>query len=475
MENKKRNILIVIVVFLAIGFAAVSTTLVINGIVGLGFNKDDFVVIFTNAILDGKEEKRFISDDKKTINYDTNTLTLLNDKSSLEYEVTNTSKNYDAKVVIECNIEDDENINVNDYVDMTFTPEEMIVKSGMKKSGLIDVTMKKVVVEDIQIGLKCTLVATPIEKDTLADEPTVVNRGTLMVAPKNFYGYGSSGNKEEDKFWAVRRSIAKVVFENTMNPHEVFLNPEYSYNPATQEYTSDTEDDYIFDVSEAQDGSVMAYLVRNDPTDYHFSDFTVYIQSSGGVIANTDSSYLFYMFSNLSSIEDLEHLDTSNVTNMSHMFDQDQPNYVTGALVELNVSSFDTSNVIDMSYMFSGCINLTTLDLSNFDFSSVTSLANMFLEANGIIEIKGILDIPNVTSTADMFGYSSSLKEVRIKNLKANLLVNTAPLLSSESINYMLMNVQNITETKTITLGSNMSKATQEAIQNATSKGFTVV
>ena len=68
MENKKRNILIVIVVFLAIGFAAVSTTLVINGIVGLGFNKDDFVVIFTNAILDGKEEKRFISDDKKTIN-----------------------------------------------------------------------------------------------------------------------------------------------------------------------------------------------------------------------------------------------------------------------------------------------------------------------------------------------------------------------------------------------------------------------
>ncbi len=421
MENKKRNILIVIVVFLAIGFAAVSTTLVINGIVGLGFNKDDFVVIFTNAILDGKEEKRFISDDKKTINYDTNTLTLLNDKSSLEYEVTNTSKNYDAKVVIECNIEDDENINVNDYVDMTFTPEEMIVKSGMKKSGLIDVTMKKVVVDDIQIGLKCTLVATPIEKDTLADEPTVVNRGTLMVAPKNFYGYGSSGNKEEDKFWAVRRSIAKVVFENTMNPHEVFLNPEYSYNPATQEYTSDTEDDYIFDVSEAQDGSVMAYLVRNDPTDYHFSDFTVYIQSSGGVIANTDSSYLFYMFSNLSSIEGLEHLDTSNVTNMSHMFDQDQPNYVTGALVELNVSSFDTSNVIDMSYMFSGCINLTTLDLSNFDTSNVTNMSYMFSYCSSLTTLDlSNFDTSNVTNMSYMFRYCSSLTTLDLSNFDTN-------------------------------------------------------
>ncbi len=122
----------------------------------------------------------------------------------------------------------------------------------------------------------------------------------------------------------------------------------------------------------------MAYLVRNDPTDYHFSDFTVYIQSSGGVIANTDSSYLFYMFSNLSSIEGLEHLDTSNVTNMSHMFDQDQPNYVTGALVELNVSSFDTSNVTNMSYMFRYCSSLTTLDLSNFDTNNVTEKYYMF-------------------------------------------------------------------------------------------------
>lgn len=214
------------------------------------------------------------------------------------------------------------------------------------------------------------------------------------------------------------------------------------------------------------------------------------------IIDSSSIKDMSYMFAEMKNIEklDLSEFDTSNATIMSAMFYNStfknlnlstfKTSLVTmtnsmfqgcRSLTDLTISNLDTSNVTNMSYMFAFCSSLKELDLSNFDFSSVTSLANMFLEANGIIEIKGILDIPNVTSTADMFGYSSSLKEVRIKNLKANLLVNTAPLLSSESINYMLMNVQNITETKTITLGSNMSKATQEAIQNATSKGFTVV
>ena len=214
------------------------------------------------------------------------------------------------------------------------------------------------------------------------------------------------------------------------------------------------------------------------------------------IIDSSSIKDMSYMFAEMKNIEklDLSEFGTSNATIMSAMFYNStfknlnlstfKTSLVTmtnsmfqgcRSLTDLTISNLDTSKVTNMSYMFAFCSSLKELDLSNFDFSNTTSLANMFLEANGIIEIKGILDIPNVTSTADMFGYSSSLKEVRIKNLKANLLVNTAPLLSSESINYMLMNVQNITETKTITLGSNMSKATQEAIQNATSKGFTVV
>ena len=39
----------------------------------------------------------------------------------------------------------------------------------------------------------------------------------------------------------------------------------------------------------------------------------------------------------------------------------------------------DFSNVTDMSSMFSGCISLTSLDLSSFNTASVTNMGNMFM------------------------------------------------------------------------------------------------
>lgn len=435
---KNRKIIIALIVLLVVGFASISTTLVINGLIGLGFNKDDFVVIFTNAILDGKVEKGFISEDKKTINYDTNTLTLLNDKSSLEYEVTNTSKNYDARVSIECNLEEKDDINVNDYVDMLFTPDEMIVKAGKTKNGLIDVTMKKVVVDDLEIGLKCTLVATPIERDSVPeDEPEVHNRGTLMATPKDVNT--SYAKRSEDKFWYNRSNISKVVFENSMTPHEVFLNPKAQYDPATQEYTSDTEEDYIFDVSETQDRSVMAYLVRNDPTDYFGSDYTLYIQSDGGIIANTDSSYLFYSFRKLALIEGLEYLDTSNVTDMSHMFDMSYAPYGSPALVELDLSSFDTSRVTNMSHMFNGNSSLQTLNVSSFDTSNVTDMSYMFASPYGTggklsnLNLSNF-DTNNVTNSESMFyGQSSVIITVKDEATK-NKILELATTLTEERV-----------------------------------------
>jgi len=47
-------------------------------------------------------------------------------------------------------------------------------------------------------------------------------------------------------------------------------------------------------------------------------------------------------------------------------------------LTSLDVSNFDTQNVTNMGGMFNGCINLTSLDLSNFDTQNVTDMRYMF-------------------------------------------------------------------------------------------------
>ena len=73
----------------------------------------------------------------------------------------------------------------------------------------------------------------------------------------------------------------------------------------------------------------MAWIVDNGNEGYELT-----IGGNGKVIANKDSTGLFYYFTELKDV-DIKALNTSDVTNMSHMF--------------------------------SGCKNLENIDLTNFD------------------------------------------------------------------------------------------------------------
>ena len=161
----------------------------------------------------------------------------------------------------------------------------------------------------------------------------------------------------EGYFWDYKTNITKVVIEDKMNPKETELS---------------------WDISEAQDESVMSYLVSNEDE----STYTLYLQANGKLIANSNSGALFYQFSKLEEIEGLELLDTSNVINMSYMFSG------CSSLTNLDVSSFNTSNVTDMSNMFRSCSSLTNLDVSNLDTSHVTDMESMFKNCSSLTSLE---------------------------------------------------------------------------------------
>ena len=111
-----------------------------------------------------------------------------------------------------------------------------------------------------------------------------------------------------------------------------------------------------WDISEAGDGSVMAY-VEDDGTSN--STYKVTIGGKGGIIANESMVGYFLGFNKMTSI-DLSALDTSEVTNMNSMFAGCE------ILTKLDVSNFDTSKVTNMSYMFCDCPAWTTVDQTKF-------------------------------------------------------------------------------------------------------------
>ena len=81
---KKRNVMI-IVFMLIIGFAAVSTTLVINGNLNIGYNEDfSTSVVYTRAETeDGTAE---INKNEKNITFETNKLENVNQSATLEFD-----------------------------------------------------------------------------------------------------------------------------------------------------------------------------------------------------------------------------------------------------------------------------------------------------------------------------------------------------------------------------------------------------
>lgn len=131
--------------------------------------------------------------------------------------------------------------------------------------------------------------------------------------------------------------------------------------------TFGTSDWYITSDGELHIGSgTLGKLTFNANPWRSFSNQIFKIVIDDGVVANSNSSYLFSLLNRVVEFEGLENLDTSNVTTMIYMFSN------MSSLRSVNVSNFNTSRVREMSSMFAGTTNLQSLDVSNFDTSNVT-------------------------------------------------------------------------------------------------------
>ena len=225
-----------------------------------------------------------------------------------------------------------------------------------------------------------------------------------------------------------------------------------------------------WDISEAGDGSVMAY-VEDDGSGN--STYKVTIGGKGGIIANesmigyfggfnkmtsidlssldtsqvTDMSYMFTACSRLTSL-DLSNFDTSQVTNMSWMFCAEPGSLMN--IEEINVSSFDTSQVTDMSYMFTACSRLTSLHLSNFDTSNVTNMSTMFAYCSSLTNSDASnFNAPKLTDITDMFKGLTNLETLNSSNFNAPKLTDITDMFKGltnlETLNLSNFNAPKIT------------------------------
>ena len=170
---KKKSAIIIAIILMSIGFAAVSTTLIINGNANVSENNEDFSVIFTAASIEGQDVySTAVDDTKKIITFTTSELKTLNQTSVLNYEVTNNSSNYDAEVNVTCVPKigtTAKYTSIKNKLDNDVT----VVKAKESVNGTLTVTLNKTATESVTEEYTCKLEFNAVERNELGKHENV--------------------------------------------------------------------------------------------------------------------------------------------------------------------------------------------------------------------------------------------------------------------------------------------------------------
>ncbi len=123
--NKKY--IIILILMLTIGFASLTTNLIINSKVDMSLLESDLEVIFKEVLLNKENnDKAFIIDNGKSFIYSADELINVKDTSNIDYTIMNKSHQYDMEVKVSC---------TTDYKDYLSYTSETINKSILIKAG----------------------------------------------------------------------------------------------------------------------------------------------------------------------------------------------------------------------------------------------------------------------------------------------------------------------------------------------------
>ena len=400
-NTRQRNYIILglcsILLIMAAGYAAFRTQLNINGTSNITSEWNVLITNIQSQIINGNpEDEEEPSHTDTTATFKTK---LYSPGDKMRYTVT-----VENRGSIDAVLKTMENTNSsNEAIIFTINGIEQgdTLKAKESKTFTVDVEYNSNVEsqpENLTSNLEVTL--NYVQAGT-------TDTGEVLPSETNLMRSYSSNSQADYHNDAYREKITSIEFLNNKN------------------IPSDAVQSW--DVSERQDGSVMAWIV-NDQENEGF--YKLYIGGDGGVIANPNSSNLFSEFTQVKKI-DLNNLDTSNVTNMMSMF------AICTSLADLNIRNLKTSNVTNMANMFNNCFELTNLDLSNFDTSNVTTMQGMFAGDRNLKSIKfgQSFDTSNVTKMGVMFNGCESLTELDVSKFNTSKAID---------MNYMFGGLPNI-------------------------------
>ena len=319
-----------------------------------------------------------------------------------------------------------------DTVNSTYTPYGYTVSGPViKKNGTVVSSIDTSTAGNTYTYTYTIKDSTNTEGMSVTRTVTVANPGRLMARESGISGTESYaiGAKRAGKTQYTADKIKTITLQGNLTAPKGYVD--------------------TWDVSENQDGSLAAWVVKNseDSTMYD-----LYIGGNNEIKAPTAGYMLFAFYTKCTKINNLNLLNTSSTTGMRGFFYRlyeleslDLSNFSTAsctntwdmfsdckALTTLDVSNFDTSKLNYATYMFYGCMNVTNINLGNFVTTNVTSTSGMFYNCQKLTSVDvSTFDTSKVTNMSRMFSNCYALKNLNLKNFDTSKVTNMSFMFSS--------------------------------------------
>ncbi len=192
-----------------------------------------------------------------------------------------------------------------------------------------------------------------------------------------------------------------------------------------------------------------------------------YLNYSKDIVRNWDAEQaLMNRFRNDKNLVFCPLVDTSKANNMTAMF--------SGCVNLMQVPLLDTSNVVHFDDMFYNCYNLVSVP--QFNTSNLYSAGLMFSGCSKLVTLP-LFDFTKAEQIRYMLSGCSELTDLGgFSNLSVSLDLSSSRKLTTESILNVINQAKDLSSEggATLTLGTNISKLTEDQIAIASSKGWTI-
>ena len=269
-------LLIILILLLTIGFASVTTNIIVNSNANIGLKTDDFSVEFTSA-QETSSSTISISEDKKVINYSTNKLTTTGNKVEINYEIFNNSSQYDSNIILTIDV--DESIrNKLSITYETFDATNLTLLSAKeRKQGKVIITLLNNITSNIDITISLNAIA--VSRDTIeygsytikynpnggtgSMNDQVVKYGDRINLLSNnytragyqFLGWTTNVNTNEN-YYPNEAEVTNITQSGTtINLYAIWLKNDYSYTGKTENIKIPVSGLYKLETWGAQGGS----------------------------------------------------------------------------------------------------------------------------------------------------------------------------------------------------------------------------